>query len=320
MVYGTILEIIHLLIEKPNWEETALERVKDIYRMFELNTTKNLELTTHDAINKVMYGDRRFMDPSRAELAALTVEGVAKAVEMQFSNGPIEVNIVGDLIPEEVDTLNTQVLGTISKTKENKNVPVMAAPIPLSLKDVPKDDPLREQRQWLRDSDDRACAVMAGRGPSYVGTDRIRKEIPRVEEEGGFAFIDDIDPVNVLAQANGNPYALQSARRKNPLATYIAGMLLSEVVGGRLFTTVRDALGLTYDCNFTLSFGLQNSDATTYRLLVTSTPAKIDEALAAGIRVLRGFQHQRVSTRIGSREEHAVGSTRNRFEIEPLLG
>ena len=48
----TILEIIHLLIEKPNWEETALERVKDIYRMFELNTTKNLELTTHDAIKK----------------------------------------------------------------------------------------------------------------------------------------------------------------------------------------------------------------------------------------------------------------------------
>ena len=113
-----------------------------------------------------MYGDRRFMDPSRAELAALTVEGVAKAVEMQFSNGPIEVNIVGDLIPEEVDTLIMKVLGTISKTKENKNVPVMAAPIPLSLKDVPKDDPLREQRQWLRDSDDRACAVMAGRGPS----------------------------------------------------------------------------------------------------------------------------------------------------------
>ena len=63
---------------------------------------------------------------------------------------------------------------------------------------------------------------------------RSRREIPREgEEEGGFAFIDDIDPVNVLAQANGNPYALQSARRKNPLATYIAGMLLSEVVGGK---------------------------------------------------------------------------------------
>ena len=58
-----------------------------------------------------------------------------------------------------------------------------------------------------------------------------------------------------------------------------------EVIGGRLFTTVRDALGLTYDCNFQLAFGLQNSDATTYRLVVTSTPAKIDEALAAALRV-----------------------------------
>jgi len=32
-------------------------------------------------------------------------------------------------------------------------------------------------------------------------------------------------------------------------------MLLMEVIGGRLFTTVRDALGLTYDCNFQLAFG-----------------------------------------------------------------
>lgn len=292
----TILEIIHLLIEKPNWEESALERVKDIYRMFELNTTKNLELMTHDAINKAMYGDRRFMDPSRAELSALTLEGVAKAVETQFSNGPIEINIVGDLIPEEVDELITQVLGTISKTKENKKVPIMEKPIPLSLKKVSRNDPVREQRNWLRDSDDRACAVMAGPGPSMWAPMRIPNKND-VEEEGGLMSFNSLDPINEQAQANGNPYALQSIRRKNGLATYIAGMLLSEIVGGRLFTTVRDALGLTYDCNFNLSFGLQNSDATTYRLLVTSTPAKIDEALAAGIRVLRGFRNQRVSQR-----------------------
>ena len=60
---------------------------------------------------------------------------------------------------------------------------------------------------------------------------------------------------------------------------------------------MRDALGLTYDCNFQLAFGLQNSDATTFRLVVTSTPAKIDDALAAAIRVLRGFRAQRVTQR-----------------------
>jgi len=105
------------------------------------------------------------------------------------------------------------------------------------------------------------------------------------------------DPVNAAAFANGNPFAAQSVRRANPLATFVAGMLLTEVVGGRLFTTVRDALGLTYDCNFQLAFGLQNSSATTYRLVVTSTPAKIDDALAAALRVLRGFSMQRISAR-----------------------
>ena len=89
-------------------------------------------------------------------------------------------------------------------------------------------------------------------------------------------------------------------------------MLLTAVVGGRLFTTVRDALGLTYDCNFQLAFGLQNSSATTYRLVVTSTPAKIDEALAAALRVLRGFRTQRISQREAGRGMDSVQPTRRR--------
>ena len=44
----TTLEIIHLLTSQPVWDANALERVKDIYRMFELNTQRNLELLTHD--------------------------------------------------------------------------------------------------------------------------------------------------------------------------------------------------------------------------------------------------------------------------------
>ena len=40
----TILEIIHLTLTRANWNEQALERVKDIYRMFAINTNKNIEL------------------------------------------------------------------------------------------------------------------------------------------------------------------------------------------------------------------------------------------------------------------------------------
>ena len=122
-----------------------------------------------------------------------------------------------------------------------------------------------------------------GPGPSmWAPMPSLVSEIPSYVNQDAFTpeqIAALRDPVNEVAAAKGNPFAQQSVRRANALATYCAGMMLAEVIGGRLFTTVRDALGLTYDCNFTMSFGLQNNDATTYRLLVTSTPEKIDEAI-----------------------------------------
>lgn len=293
----TILEIMHLTLTKPTWDEQALERVKDIYRMFQINTNKNIELLTHDTINAVIYEDRRIMDPNKEALQALTLDGVRDMIEAQFASGALELNIVGDIIPEEVDEMVLAFMGSI----QTKPAPPLPQVPPLKLKEVPKDDPVRAQRLWLKDSDERACAVAAGPGPSmWAPMTSLYSEIPSFVNQDAYTpeqIAALRDPVNEVALAKGNPFAQQSARRANSLATYCAGMMLAEVIGGRLFTTVRDALGLTYDCNFTMSFGLQNNDATTYRLLVTSTPEKIDEAINAGVRVLRGFQMQRVSQR-----------------------
>ena len=292
----TTLEIVHLLTSQPVWDVNALERVKDIYRMFELNTARNLELLTHDKVNHAVFGDRRLMDPNREELSALTLEGVTSAVEAQLRAGPLEINIAGDVDPAEMDEMIVRFLGTAAPGGALEPQ-LDVAPLdltPLTLKQVaPTDTAQRAQRLWLRDSDERACAVLAGPGPQ-MWAPMANPPLPPVDgAEDGHPD----DPVNAAAAAKGNPFAAQSARRANPLATFVAGMLLTEVIGGRLFTTVRDALGLTYDCNFQLAFGLQNSDATTYRLVVTSTPAKIDDALAAALRVLRGFRMQRISQR-----------------------
>jgi predicted Zn-dependent peptidase len=309
----TTLEIVHLLTSRPVWDANALERVKDIYRMFELNTQRNLELLTHDKVNHAVFGDRRLMDPSREELSALDLDGVTRAVEAQLRAGPLEVNIAGDVDPAELDAMLVRFLGTAAPggalTPQLDVAPLDLTP--LTLRDVaPKDKQTRQQRLWLRDSDERACAVLAGPGPRMwapmrnpplppldevdVPVDLDGNPIPTPAALQGFH---PADQVNAAAAAAGNPFAARSVRRANPLATFVAGMLLTEVIGGRLFTTVRDALGLTYDCNFQLAFGLQNSDATTFRLVVTSTPAKIDDALAAAIRVLRGFKQQRVTQR-----------------------
>ena len=83
--------------------------------MFELNTQRNLELLTHDKVNHAVFGDRRLMDPSREELAALDLDGVVAAVESQLRAGPLEVNIAGDVDPEELDAMITRYLGTAAR-------------------------------------------------------------------------------------------------------------------------------------------------------------------------------------------------------------
>ena len=109
----TILEIIHLTLTRANWNEQALERVKDIYRMFAINTNKNIELLTHDTINKVIYKDERMMDPNNEALNALTLDGVREVVEAQFASGALELNIVGDFVPEELDDMLLALMGSI---------------------------------------------------------------------------------------------------------------------------------------------------------------------------------------------------------------
>ena len=61
---------------------------------------------------------------------------------------------------------------------------------------------------------------------------------------------------------------------------YCAG-ILTEIINSRLFTTVRDTLGLTYDVSFELSLfdRLPNG---WFVVNVTSTPQKINEALQVG--------------------------------------
>jgi predicted Zn-dependent peptidase len=64
----------------------------------------------------------------------------------------------------------------------------------------------------------------------------------------------------------------------------------------RLFTTVRDALGLTYDVSFELSL-FDRLKAGWFVISVTSTPAKIKHAVDASLNVLRSIQGSKINQR-----------------------
>ena len=85
-------------------------------------------------------------------------------------------------------------------------------------------------------------------------------------------------------------------RRAHPLYASVTLGLLTEIINSRLFTTVRDTLGLTYDVSFELSL-FDRLPAGWFHVNVTSTPQKIRDAMTASLRVLRSGASQPVTQR-----------------------
>lgn len=80
---------------------------------------------------------------------------------------------------------------------------------------------------------------------------------------------------------------------------------------------VRDALGLTYDVSFELS-QFDRLRISWFVVHVTSTPAKVDQALDASLRVLRNIQTQQISPRELLRARRTV-LTRHESEMKVPL-
>jgi hypothetical protein len=227
-------------------------------------------------------GDRRFCDPSEEEIAALTLDGVRDAVTAQFAAGPLELTVVGDFDGAELDELVLTYLGTVALPQPSAaaaaQVASSSASLALTLADVSADSPLRCQRVHIPDSDSRAVAYCVGPAPNRFGWGHPSWTAPPAPPAG----------VHWSAHPDGV--------RSHPLFHVITHALLQEVVNSRLFTTVRDVLGLTYDVSFDVS-GFDRLHAGWFLLSVTSTPERVDDALAASVRTLRGLATQPVNVR-----------------------
>jgi len=288
-----VLELVHLMMEEPRWEDSALVRAKQLYLSHYRSLHKSLERAAVDRVVRgLLGGDRRFTDPDEQTIAALSLDGVREVVSNQLRPEKVEVVIAGDFDPQELDALLLSHLGTISSAAPV--TPVAQRPIVPNIP-VPLEE--RKLNLFLKDSDERALAYVAGVAPNRwgigangerrLGTDpsagAVVEVVTEEEEESG-------------EETDKNPFTKSSARRAHPLFASVSLALMTEVINSRLFTTVRDALGLTYDVSFELSH-FDRLEAGWFMLTVTSTPAKIEEALAASLRVLRGLETTRVQLR-----------------------
>lgn len=317
-----VLEMVHLLLAEPAWDDGAAERARQVYLSHARSLDKSLERAASDRVVSAMLGgDRRFVDARPEEVSALTLEGMREAVGAQLSPADVEINIVGDFSTPgsgggegegdqdtvfDIDDLVLKYLGTLTSegaaaAKKKKKEEKKAAPAAQEEGERrPLDRPvavvqnapasLRRQVWHLPDSDERAIAYIAGAAPCRWGA---FGEAPPTGPPARPIAPPPAMPPSATADAVA---AARVARRAHPLYADVSLSLLSEVVNSRLFTTVRDALGLTYDVSFELSL-FDRLRAGWYCIKVTSTPQRIAEAADASLRVLRSLADARVTPR-----------------------
>ena len=243
---------------------------------------------------------RRFRDPTPEEIQALTLEGMRNAVMSMLHPENVEIDIAGDFEPAELVDLVHKYLGTVGPRSQ----PPVICTTPPRL--VQPQSPVRIQ--WhLRDSDERACAYITGTAPARWYS--FGQSVPHSPVQAPLVLARNAPPLEVVPAMD--------IRRRHPLYPMVTLNLLTEIINGRLFTTVRDSLGLTYDVNFEIS-SFDRLEAGWFVVNVTSTPAKIQQALDASLRVLRNVQTDRVTHREVLRARRTV-LTRHESDLKVYM-
>ncbi|MED6204572.1 hypothetical protein PIB30_117508 [Stylosanthes scabra] len=274
-------QLLHMVLEHSVWLDDAFDRARQLYLSFYRSIPKSLERSTaHKLMKAMLDGDERFIEPTPTSLENLTLESVKEAVMSQFFGDNMEVSIVGDFTEEEIESCILDYLGTAQAIR-NYNVEESRPPL---FRPSPSD--LQSQEVFLKDTDERACAYIAGPAPNRWGFTAEGEDLLESIKN------DDQSKTDVLQSEVG----LRRSLRSHPLFFGITMGLLAEIINSRLFTTVRDSLGLTYDVSFELNL-FDRLKLGWYVISVTSTPSKVHKAVDACKNVLRGLHSNKITER-----------------------
>ncbi|KAL9227600.1 hypothetical protein vseg_003272 [Gypsophila vaccaria] len=281
-------QLLHMVLEHSVWLDDAFDRARQLYLSYYRSIPKSLERSTaHKLMVAMLNGDERFVEPTPESLQKLTLQSVKEAVMSQFVGDNMEVSIVGDFSEEEIESCILDYLGTISTTRSYENE--------LTIKPItfrPPSD-MQTQQIFLKDTDERACAYIAGPAPNRWG---VTVDGVDLFESSQIVPCETGEHTNSEVSVLKGSNTLQSKIEGHPLFFGITMGLLAEIINSRLFTTVRDSLGLTYDVSFELNL-FDRLNFGWYVISVTSTPGKVHKAVEACKNVLRGLHSNKIAQR-----------------------
>ncbi|CAH2052962.1 unnamed protein product [Thlaspi arvense] len=282
-------QLLHMVLEHSVWLEDAFDRARQLYLSYYRSIPKSLErATAHKLMTAMLNGDERFIEPTPKSLQNLNLETVKDAVMRHFVGDNMEISIVGDFSEEEIEQCILDYLGTVKASHDSEK---LAESEPIVFRQPTAG--LQFQQVFLKDTDERACAYIAGPAPNRWGFtvdgDDLFESVSKLPAHVGLVKSED-------QLLDVNDRELQRKLRAHPLFFGISMGLLAEIINSRLFTTVRDSLGLTYDVSFELNL-FDRLNLGWYVISVTSTPGKVYKAVDACKSVLRGLHSNQIAPR-----------------------
>ena len=221
------------------------------------------------------------MNPTLGEINALTLEGMRDTIMAMLHPQNVEINIAGDFEPAELICLQLKYLGTIAPRSQ---FPVVSNKPPQFMH---PQQPVRDL--WhLQDSDERACAFIAGRAPARWFS--FGKAVPN-------SPVQQPQQLHNLAQAPAQMQAsAREQRRQHPLYTMVTLNLLKYIILHRLNAVLRESLGLTYHVDFEIS-SFDRLEAGWFEVDMVSDPSNIQDAMDAALQVMRTMATDGVSAK-----------------------
>ncbi|EPS66722.1 hypothetical protein M569_08054, partial [Genlisea aurea] len=217
-------QLLHMVLEHSVWLDEAFDRAKQLYMSYYRSIPKSLERSTaHKLMLAMLDGDERFVEPTPNSLHHLTLRRVKDAVMNQFVSGNMEVSIVGDFSKEDIESCVLEYLGTVTEKYFSDNDPRSYSPITFR----PYTVDLQHQEVFLKDTDERACAYIAGPAPNRWGFDSDGKNLLEsvIDSSISSGDISMMSEIGDLADEEN-----QEKLRSHPLFFAITMGLLQEII------------------------------------------------------------------------------------------
>lgn len=249
------MQVIHIIMTDFKYEDDAFERARQGFHENYDSVVRGLESCCQEKLTEsLLAGDPRFVTPNHQAIDALDLPTSKKAITDQLDPRNVEVSIAGDAPMSYLENLALTYLGTVAP-RADTTAGVLKGSLEVTTLGGSK-----QLDVHLQDSDERAMGYLAGPCPNKWGI-----------------FADGSTVGDALGKLNGGK---MDDRRKHPMFGLILLSVLQEVANRRLFSIVREERRLTYDASFQFN-GPETLQGSWYTVSVTSSPAQVQEALAA---------------------------------------